>query len=141
MVSGTALHRVGALIGLLSVGCQPPLAPGGAPDRSCIPDWPEECLGEGETTDGEPGTDYTCPGDPPLEDGQRHGYTCLPVPEDGVCPESDSVCVSDAFESRFLVDCRDCLRESVEVRCGPQPGIDGACCYRAVITSPDPDCE
>ena len=116
-----------------------PLSGGDPPDHSCLPDWPEECFGVDETTDGDPETSYECAGASALEDGQRAGYSCLPVPEDGDCPAFDSQCVTDAFEGRFVVDCRECLRESVEVQCGPDPEVADACCYSAVITAAEDD--
>lgn len=127
------------MVGLWLVACTPPVIGGPPPQRECIPDWPEECLGAEETTGSDPDAPFTCSDPVDLEEGQRAVYSCLPVPGDGECPEPDSECVAEAFENRFVVDCRDCLRETLEIECGPDPDVADACCYRTIITSPDQD--
>ncbi len=132
-----ALCFVGA--SLLLAGCQPTFPLGLPPDRSCIPDWPEACLGAEQPDTSDPEAEFECEGAPELLEGQRSTYGCLPRPEDGQCPEAESDCAADAFDNRFIVDCRDCLRETVAVACGPDPGEAEACCYRLVITAADQD--
>lgn len=123
---------------LLLAGCLPPSPGGLTPQRECIPDWPEECLGEPSTTGDDPGP-LECPDAPPLEDDERTVYGCFPRPEGGECPEATSRCVSDAAQRRYVVDCRDCLREDVEVDCGPDPGVSEACCYVVRLREPATD--
>lgn len=128
---------------LFLFACQPAYPIGSPPDRSCIPDWPEACLGARESPDGTTGADggeeFSCDPPPELADGQRSAYSCIQKPEDGECPPAESSCAVDALDVQWTADCRECVRETLEIACGPDPAVDDACCYRLVVTSPDED--
>lgn len=131
------------LAGELMAACQPAYPVGPPPDRSCVPDWPEECLGAqdtpGGTTGADGGEEFVCDPPPELGDGERSAYSCIQKPAAGDCPPPDSPCAADALDVQWIADCRACLRETVEIACGPDPAVDDACCYRLVVTSPAAD--
>ncbi len=93
----------------------------------------------GGTTGADGGDDFACDPPPSLGEGQRSTYSCIPRQEDGECPAPDSDCAVDALDNQWIADCRECLRESVEIACGPDPAVSDGCCYRLVVTSPGGD--
>jgi hypothetical protein len=86
--------------------------------------------------DASTGSGFGCDAKPPP--GETLVHTCLPLPENGLCPPHDALSVYQALQAKLnqsQCDPSCCTQSEVaSVPCGPSP-VAGACCYDVEVAT------